>query len=280
MDFITKLPKSKDPTTTEVYDAIMVIVDRLTKYAIMLPFKEKYNAEQLAFLLLDRLIRDHSIPESITSDRDKLFTSNYWKTLLGIIGTKLRMSTAYHPQTDGQTERANQTLETYLRHYVNKKQNNWVQLLPMAQLAYNDKLSQTTGLTPFFANYGKNPNSFLQPRKGPNAEKALVKAKELKKVHNQLTETIKETNKKVRQQADKSRKDGPQLKKGDKVYLLTRNLKTKKPSKKLDHVKVGPFLIIEERGPVNYKLDLPKDSKRYPVFHVSLLEPADPNTPL
>ena len=121
MDFITKLPKSKDPTTTEVYDAIMVIVDRLTKYAIMLPFKEKYNAEQLAFLLLDRLMRDYSIPESITLDRDKLFTSNYWKTLLGMIGTKLRISTAYHPQTDRQTERANQTLEIYLRHYVNKK---------------------------------------------------------------------------------------------------------------------------------------------------------------
>ena len=131
----------------------------------------------------------------------------------------------------------------------------------MAQLAYNDKLSQTTGLTPFFANYGKNLNSFLQPREGPNTEKALVKAKELKQVYNQLTETIKETNEKVRQQADKSRKDGPQLKKGDKVYLLTRNLKIKRPSKKLDHVKVGPFLIIEERGPVNYKLDLPKDSK-------------------
>ena len=75
----------------------MVIVDRLTKYAIILPFKEKYNAEQLVFLLLDRLIRDHGIPKSITSDRDKLFTSNYWKTLLGMIGTKLQISTAYHP---------------------------------------------------------------------------------------------------------------------------------------------------------------------------------------
>ena len=77
IDFITKLLKSKDPMTAEVYDAIMVIVDRLTKYTIMLPFKEKYNAEQLAFVLLDRLIRDHSIPELIMSDRDKLFTSNY-----------------------------------------------------------------------------------------------------------------------------------------------------------------------------------------------------------
>ena len=135
-------------------------------------------------------------------------------------------------------------------------------------------------MTPFFTNYRKNPNSFLQLREGPNAEKALVKAKELKQVHNQLTETIKETNEKVRQQANKSRKDGPQLKKGDKVYLLTRNLKIKRLSKKLDHVKVGPFLIIEERGPVNYKLDLLKDSKRHPIFHISLLEPVDPNTPL
>ena len=77
MDFITKLPKSKDPTTAEVYNAIIVIIDRLTKYTIILPFKEKYNAEQLAFILLDKLIRDYSIPKSITSDRDKLFTSNY-----------------------------------------------------------------------------------------------------------------------------------------------------------------------------------------------------------
>ena len=77
MDFITKLLKSKDLTTTEVYNAIIVIIDRLIKYVIILPFKEKYNAKQLAFLLLDRLIRDYSIPESITSDRDKLFTSNY-----------------------------------------------------------------------------------------------------------------------------------------------------------------------------------------------------------
>ena len=100
MDFITKLPKSKDLITAEVYNAIIVIIDRLTKYTIMLPFREKYNAKQLAFVLLDRLIRDYSIPKSIMSDRDKLFTSNYWKMLLGMIGIKLRMSTVYYLQTD------------------------------------------------------------------------------------------------------------------------------------------------------------------------------------
>lgn len=124
MDFVVKLPKSKDPATQDTFDSIMVIVEKLTKYAIMVPFKESYKADQLAFILLDRLIRDHGIPRSITSDRDKLFTSNYWRTLVASIGTKLRMSTAYHPQTDGQTERTNQTMEVYLRHYVNQKQDN------------------------------------------------------------------------------------------------------------------------------------------------------------
>ena len=98
---MVKLPRSKDLTTREKYDSIMVIVDKLTKYAIIIPFKETYRVDQLVFLLLDRLIRDHGISRSITSDRDKLFTSNYWKTLIEMIETKLIMLTAYHLETDG-----------------------------------------------------------------------------------------------------------------------------------------------------------------------------------
>ena len=119
MDFITKLPKSSNPTTKESYDSIMVIVDKLTKYSILVPFKEAYNAEQLGFTLLDQLVRNHSIPRIITSDRDKLFTSNYWKTLTAGIGIRLKILTVYHPETDGQTERTNQILEAYLRNYIN-----------------------------------------------------------------------------------------------------------------------------------------------------------------
>ena len=119
MDFITKLPKSGNPTTKESYDSIMVIVDKLTKYSILILFKETYNAEQLGFILLDQLIYNYSIPRTITSDRDKLFTSNYWKTLTAGISTRLKISTVYYPETDGQTERTNQTLEAYLRNYIN-----------------------------------------------------------------------------------------------------------------------------------------------------------------
>ena len=104
MDFITKLPKSKDPVMEITYDAIMVIVDQFTKYLIMVPFKENHTAEQLGYLLLDRLVRDHGVPITIITDRDKLFMSNYWKTISAAMGMKPKMSMAYHPQMDGQME--------------------------------------------------------------------------------------------------------------------------------------------------------------------------------
>ena len=276
MDFIVKLPKSKDPTTEEEYDSILVIVDKLTKYSHIIPFREKYSAEQLGTIVLDRLIRYHGIPKGITSDRDKLFTSNYWKTLIPMLGTRLRMSTAYHPQTDGQTERTNQSLEQYLRHYVNDTQNNWVELLPMAQLALNAKVSDTTKVTPFFANYGREPNLFGDARQGYSAQSAIGRVETMRRIH----ENITKMQKKSEIYQNKKRKTKPQLKEGDKVYLLTKNLKTRRPSKKLDHVKVGPFFIKAQRGAVSYELELPQDAKVHPVFHISLLEPADPGTPI
>ena len=103
-----------------------------------------WNSDARSELVLDRLIRHHGIPESFITDRDKLFTSNFWKFLMGQIGIKHKLSTAFHPETDDQTERTNQSLEAYLRHYVNYAQNNWVSLLPMAQLALNNNASETT----------------------------------------------------------------------------------------------------------------------------------------
>jgi len=276
MDFITKLPKSTDPATGDRYDSILVIVDKLIKYSHIIACKEKFIAEQLGYIILDRLIRYHGIPKGLTSDRDKLFTSNYWKTLLPMLGTRLRMSTAYHPVTDGQTERTNQSLEQYLRHYINNTHSNWVSLLPMAQLALNAKVSDTTKVTPFFANYGKKPNLFDEERMHLSAQLAIERVATLKKVHDNISK-MQERSAKYQ---NKKRKTASQLKEGDKVYLLTKNLRTRKPSKKLDHVKVEPFLVKKAKGLVNYELDLPKDARIFPVFHISLLEPADPTTPL
>jgi transposase InsO family protein len=104
MDFVTGLPLSKDPVTGLSYDSIFVIVDRFTKYALMIPYRRDYNAVQLAHILKDRLIRDYSIPKIIISNRDKLFTSNYYATLIAELGIQRKLSTAYHPETDEQTE--------------------------------------------------------------------------------------------------------------------------------------------------------------------------------
>ena len=283
MDFITGLRSLNSAGRSKLcqqYDSILVMVDRLTKYTHFIPCMKSITAEELAHLVLDRLIRYHGIPKSFITDRDKLFTSNYWKTLVSVMGIKHKLSTAYHPQTDGQTERANQTLEAYLRHYVSYAQDNWVLYLPMAQLALNNQISATTGVSPFYANFGKHPNLFMEPRlQHPNADKAMITSDALKKLHEQLRQKILSSQDGLRNSRQKSKPD-PQLKEGDKVYLLTKNLRSQRTTRKLDHVKVGPFLISEVRGPVNYKLQLPDDAKIHPVFHISLLEPADPETPL
>jgi transposase InsO family protein len=280
MDFVTGLPLSKDPVTGLSYDAIMVIVDRFTKYAIMLPFRQNYTAVQLAHVLKDRLFRDHGIPKSIISDRDKLFTSNYWTTLMAEIGTQRKLSTAYHPQTDGQTERTNRTMKTYLKIYCNHQQNNWLALLPMAQIAYNNKQSEATGKTPYFANHGRHPNLFTRTLPSLKAEAAVQTAEEMKKTHEEMSKKIAQAQAQSISYVNKKRKTAPQLKEGDKVYLHTKNLRTKRPNKGLDHVKVGPFLVSKKNGPVTYTLKLPRDAKIHPRFHVKLLEPAHPDTPL
>lgn len=280
MDFVTGLPTSKDPTTNVAYDAILVVVDRFTKYAEYIPFRKDYNAVQLANVIHDRIIRHHGIPKSITSDRDKLFTSNFWTTLLAAIGTKRKLSTAYHPETDGQTERTNRTMKTYLRIYANDRQNNWVQLLPMAQMAYNNKTSESTGQTPFYANHGRHPNLFTRTLPSIKTEAATATAEELKKTHEELRESLEKAQRQSISYVNQKRKMAPQLKKGDRVYLLTKNLRTTRPSKGLDNIYVGPFLIKAQNGPVTYTLDLPPDAKIHPRFHVKLLKPADPETPL
>ena len=112
------------------------------------------------------------------TDRDKLFTSNFWKTVIAELGIKHAMSTAFHPQTDRQTERANQTLEAYLRHYVSYQQDNWVRYLAAAQLAINNQVSSTTGKSPFFANYGRHPDLYTDAKDSVKAQEGMITAAE------------------------------------------------------------------------------------------------------
>ena len=132
MDFIMKLLKSENISTEIKYNNILIVVDKLTKYIHLIFYSEEFTVKQTVCIILDRVIRHHRIPKSITSDKDKIFRSNFWKTLITEIGTKIKLLTVYYSQTNKQTERINQTLKIYLQHYVNHSQKNWIQLLLMA----------------------------------------------------------------------------------------------------------------------------------------------------
>jgi hypothetical protein len=245
----------------------------------MIPYKESSTAEDLAYTFLKTIVANHGTPDEIISDRDKLFTSKFWATLIALLGTKHKMSTAFHPQTDGQTERLNQTMEGYLRCYVNYQQTNWVGLLPMAQFAYNSATTETTKISPFYANYGYHPEAYKTPLQGRLAEDATVQVEQLKSLHQELATDIRFLSQRSASYYNKGRSMGPTLKKGDRVYLIRKNIKTARPSDKLDHKKLGPFKISEVKGPVNFKLELPKTMNIHPVFHISLLESAPKDAP-
>jgi len=279
MDFIVKLPVSKEPGTNQPYDSIFVATDRLTKYGYFIPCREDMSAEDLAYLFNRHVVSQHGVPKRIISDRDKLYR-RFWMSLMNQLGIHHKLSTAYHPETDGATERLNQTLEQYLRHFVNYQQDNWVELLPTAQLAYNATATSTTGVSPFYANYGFNPKASWEARDMEHlVEVAMVQADKLKDLHRELSRDIEWINQRMTLYANKSRLEGPHLRGGDLVYLLRRNIKTTRPSDKLDSKKIGPFKVKRNIRDISFELELPPTMRIHPVFHISLLEPAHPDTP-
>ena len=152
LDFIVGLPRTKDG-----HDAILVFVDRLSKWAYFVPTVTTVDAKETARLFHDVVFSRHGMPKRLISDRDARFTSHFWRALFDAMGTTLGMSTAYHPQTDGQTERVNRILEEALRAYVNAMQTDWDCHLPSLQFAYNTARHSSTNETPFFLNYGRHP---------------------------------------------------------------------------------------------------------------------------
>lgn len=281
-DHITDLPKSKDPLTGKQFDSIFVVVDKLSKQAYFLPHEKAHTAENLAHLYMRYVFAEHGIPKEIISDRGSTFASKFWQELMAKLGTHHKLSTAYHPQTDGQTERMNQVIEAYLRCYINLQQDNWVEMLPQAQLQYNSSVTESTGVTPFYANYGFTPEAYRPPRDGPNADNARILAEDMIQLQEELKSQLEFIRERMKKYADRTRIEGPTLQEGDMVYLLRHsrnkklpNIRTNRPSDKLDFRKLGPFKILKKIKEVNYELDLPDNMKlKTKVFHVSLLEKA------
>ena len=184
------------------------------------------------------------------------------------------MSTAYHPQTDGQTERTNQTLEGYLRNFVNYDQNDWYQLLPLAEHAYNNSATNAHGMSPFYANYGFHPQTeWMKEREACNPGAGLY-AHWMQTTHQKAKAALEKTREDMSKYYDRKAKLQPDIKVGDLVMLDAKNIRTRRPRKKLSPKLHRPFKVLEvKKGERAFKLEISPRWKIHPVFHVSLLEP-------
>ncbi|MCW3101545.1 MAG: uncharacterized protein JWL77_7163 [Chthonomonadaceae bacterium] len=270
MDFIGPLP-----TTLTGYDCIFVVVDKSSKMIHCIPITTTATAPQLADLFFREIVRFHGIPTSIISDRDSRFTSSFWTELWKRLGTKLAMSTSYHPETDGQTERANRTIEDILRAYVNVNQDDWDQHLTTVEIAYNNSKHISTGFSPFYLNYGQHPSFPLSSLNQQINETSNAAVEELlERLMSDLIiaeENVKKAQDSQQQQANRHRSD-QEYELGQQVWLSTTNLNLKmKITPKLTQRWIGPFLIKRKLSPLNYELILPPSLPIHPVFHISKL---------
>ena len=256
----------------ESYDSILVIVDWLTKMVHYEPVKVTINAPGLAEVILDVVVWHHGLPDSIVSDRDSLFISKFWSSLCYFLGIKRRLSTAFHPQTDGQTERQNSTMEAYLRAFVNFEQNDWARLLPMAEFAYNNAKNTSIGHTHFELNYGYHPRISYKEKVDPcfklkSAAKLLTELRKLIFVCRENLHHAQKLQKQAHNEGVKPRSYAS----GDKVWLNSKYIQTKR-NHMLETKFIGLFRVLHPIGKQAYKLELPEKWKTYDVFHVSLLE--------
>ncbi|GJS26139.1 reverse transcriptase domain-containing protein [Tanacetum coccineum] len=271
MDFITKLPRSKSG-----HDTIWVVVDRLTKSAHFLAIREDYSTEKLAKIYVDEIVARHGVPVSIISDRDGRFTSRCWQTVQKALGTRLDMSTAYHPQTDGQSERTIQTLEDMLRACVIDFGGSWDVHLPLVEFSYNNSYHSSIRCAPFEALYGRkcrSPVLWAEIGEGSLIGPELVQETTDKIVL--IKEKLKAARDRQKSYADNRRKP-LEFEVGDRVMLKVSPWKGvirfgKKG--KLAPRYVGPFEILERIGLVAYRLRLPEElSGVHDTFHVSNLK--------
>jgi hypothetical protein len=275
MDFITDLPESR--TFGGTYDSILVVVDRFSKMAHYIPCRKSMTAGDLAEVFIREIISRCGMPTAVVSDRGSLFTSRFWANLMYTLKIKRRLSTAFHPQTDGQTERQNSTLEQYLRSFVNFEQDDWAIYLPTAEFAYNAAVHSATNKAPFEVVYGFIPRSDMlsaeEVTKYTSQESSATAedlAERLRLTREEVLRNLQRTQEYQEKQYNKHRKD-TEFRVGQKVWLRIKYIAVMRSSRKLDWQRYGPFAITKRIGKVAYELDLPEDLKIHNVFHVSLL---------
>ena len=275
MDFMFKLPKTKDG-----YDGIMVVVDKLSKRTHFVPLTKNQKSENVAEIFYKEIYKHHGLPRVIVSDRDTRFTSKFWEELMKLLQVKQNLSSAFHPQTDGQSERMFRTIQEMIRCFVSYSQKDWKKYLPGLEFALNNHVSEATSYSPFFLEYGQDPLSISDLLFSDESTETSTKhfLNEIKEATKLARKSIQVSNDRNAENFNKNRPEF-EFEDGDLVMLSTKNLPIKRGRvKKFAPKYIGPFKIAAAKSKGHaYRLDLPPEwSKLHHTFHVSLLKPYTP----
>ncbi|WVZ88557.1 hypothetical protein U9M48_035065 [Paspalum notatum var. saurae] len=269
LDFVEGLPVSGH------VNCILVVVDLFTKYSHFIALRHPFTTAVVARLFLNNVYRLHGLPQSLVSDRDRVFTSQFWRELFALAGVQLCMSSSYHPQSDGQTERVNQCMETYLRCYVHACPTKWSDWLPLAEYWYNTSYHSAINCSPFEALYGHSPRHYgISSAHIPVPElSSWMQEREL--MNRVLQQQLLRAKERMKRQADKGHSERA-FQVGDMVFLklqpYVQTSLASRANQKLSYKFFGPFRILARIGTVAYKLDLPATSSVHPVVHISQLK--------
>jgi len=254
------------------YDSILVVVDRLTKMAYFILTTEKTTAGGLAQLFRDNVWKLHGLPESIISDRGLQFVAGVMRELNAMLGIDSKLSTAFHPQTDGQTERMNQELEQYLRMFIDHRQEQWPEWLGTVEFVYNNKVHTGTKVSPFKANNGQDPRMGFELRKKGKFEEANKFVERVQEIQGEAKVALVKAQEDIKKYADRHRGDAEEYRVGDLVLLSTKDLKYQmvgRRTEKLTERFVGPYKVKAIISTNAIELELPNSIKIHPVVNVS-----------
>ena len=248
MDFIEQLLKSSG------YTAILVVVDCLTKQAIFIPTHDTITSADLAKLFVLHVFSKHGVPSHVTSNCGSKFVSHFFRSLRKALDMQLHFTSGYHLEGDGQTERTNQTLEQYLRVYSNYQQDNWSDLLPLAEFTYNNAPSAATGISPFYANKGYHLNISVHLERELASGKAREFAINLDELHTTLKGQIRTAQSHYQISADACHAPAPSFLTSSHAFVKAQFFRTTRPSKKLAEKYLGPFKVITQVGTHSFML--------------------------
>ncbi|KAJ1121322.1 hypothetical protein NDU88_009435 [Pleurodeles waltl] len=271
-DFICSLP------TSSGNQVIMVTVDSFTKMAHFSALKKLPTAPEMSRIFLRDIFRLHGLPLEVISDRGPQYVSRFWRAFCAFFNIEISLSSGFHPQTNGQTERVNQELQQYLRCYCNATQSNWSEYLALAEFSYNNTIHSATKTTPFYCTYGFHPRTFTTVSRTSSSVPAVTSfSRQIRRIQGLLHTTLLASKQAMKRKADRYRQAAPLYQVGHKVWLSSRFLPSRFSTNKFKPRFYAPFRISHILNPVVVRLRLPHTWRVHPVFHVSQLKPFVPD---